>query len=462
MVTRRWIGISLISLVFLGLIVIFSACTEVEPGPRVWIDYPTDGSTIPLGESQRVISHAFAVEGLADFVLSVDGQPYNMGSALEPGASFSEYLVDWLPKKEGLHTLQVAAYSSAGDVARSELVTVDVVEKLPTTTHTSVLSSTLGTPDLLINSVEAVVAGYKDDDPYCNIRLVYENGGEVPIPDDFTIEFSFDGSPVQSASFPGGLTPAATAEANFVYQFVGMHNIGIILDSTNVISETIETNNSFLESRRCGEEIVESTPTPTTSPTPDVITAPEIQFWAEPSTINAGGCTEINWLVKNAESVFFDGDQQPFKGSFEDCLCSDQRYTLTVFRYDGSQEKRTVDITVVGECVTPTVPDDTPPQPPVPSVPANNLDLTCRSSQNLAWLPVQDPSGIEGYYGELERRASPNEKFSPVLKWGLVASKQYSVNVECGWYYRWRVRAEDGAGNVGNWSTWSQFSVLLQ
>jgi hypothetical protein len=33
---------------------------------------------------------------------------------------------------------------------------------------------------------------------------------------------------------------------------------------------------------------------------------------------------------------------------------------------------------------------------------------------------------------------------------------------ECGWIYRWRVRAVDDVGNVGGWSGWSQFTVTLE
>jgi hypothetical protein len=36
-----------------------------------------------------------------------------------------------------------------------------------------------------------------------------------------------------------------------------------------------------------------------------------------------------------------------------------------------------------------------------------------------------------------------------------------SIQVECGWYYRWRVRARDGAGNSSVWSNWATFSVTL-
>jgi hypothetical protein len=44
---------------------------------------------------------------------------------------------------------------------------------------------------------------------------------------------------------------------------------------------------------------------------------------------------------------------------------------------------------------------------------------------------------------------------------GGITDKQRSIPVECGWTYRWRVRAVDGVGNVGSWSAWSSFIITL-
>jgi hypothetical protein len=91
------------------------------------------------------------------------------------------------------------------------------------------------------------------------------------------------------------------------------------------------------------------------------------------------------------------------------------------------------------------------------------LLLSCRSSQSLAWQPVSDPSGIAEYRVEIQR--SPDNinwsdtSESPIT--GLV-DKTTSVSVDCGWYYRWRVRAVDGAGNQGEWSSWSYFTIILE
>ena len=83
--------------------------------------------------------------------------------------------------------------------------------------------------------------------------------------------------------------------------------------------------------------------------------------------------------------------------------------------------------------------------------------LSCRSSTVLSWNPASDPSGISGYYVQLQvitalRAPQPQT-------WGPLTGTQLSVPVSCGLLYRWAVRAEDGAGNPGRWSEEAQFGV---
>jgi hypothetical protein len=209
------------------------------------------------------------------------------------------------------------------------------------------------------------------------------------------------------------------------------------------------------------------TVTPVITDTPTSPPGAVIQFWAEPPEIAAGACTTIRWHAENVQSVVFGGLDQPFDGSYGDCLCGNQRYTLTVTHLDGTEEKRTVDISVTGSCDTPTVPppepevDTTPPNAPSPAVPDNGLTLSCRGSQNLAWLPVEDESGIAEYQVEVQRHSGDNNWQAAPGGSISVADKTTSIPVECGWYYRWRVRALDGAGNLGSWSGWWQFAVTL-
>jgi len=225
--------------------------------------------------------------------------------------------------------------------------------------------------------------------------------------------------------------------------------------------------------------VITNTPTPVISVTPTITDTPTlpppasavIQFWADPPNVTAGACTTIRWHVENVSRVIFGGIDQPFDGSYSDCMCTSQRYTLIVTHLDGSEERRTVDVAVSGTCITPATPtftptspppsDTTPPPAPSPAVPANGLSIACKAAQSLAWLPVSDPSGISGYQVQVQRHAGDNNWQAAPGGSLNVADKTVNVPVECGWYYRWRVRAVDGAGNVGDWSGWWLFTITL-
>jgi len=222
----------------------------------------------------------------------------------------------------------------------------------------------------------------------------------------------------------------------------------------------------------CPTLVITVTPVITDTPTPVItVTSPPsasiIQFYSYPPEIAAGSCATIYWNVENAQRVVFGGVDQPFSGSYETCLCENERYTLTVIHMDGTEERRTVDISVTGSCITPDVPppapevDTTPPDAPSPAVPDNGLTLSCRASQNLVWLPVDDKSGIAEYQVQVQRHSGDNNWQAAPSGSISVSDKTTSVPVECGWYYRWRVRAIDGAGNASGWSGWSQFAITL-
>ncbi len=202
--------------------------------------------------------------------------------------------------------------------------------------------------------------------------------------------------------------------------------------------------------------------TPVVTDTPTTVPGAVIQFWADPAKVTAGACTTLRWHVENVQRVIFGGVEQSFDGSYKDCLCSNQSYTLRVIYLDGTEEQRQVTINVTGECVTPTPVDNTPPPATTPAVPANGLTLSCRGSQSLVWLPVSDPSGIAEYQVQVHRHAGDNNwqavSGSPFTG---ISGKTTTIPVDCGWYYRWRVRAVDGAGNVGPWSGWWLFAITL-
>ena len=154
-----------------------------------------------------------------------------------------------------------------------------------------------------------------------------------------------------------------------------------------------------------------------------------------------------------------------------DCFCSTQTYILHVTDLNGVEQTQQLTVQVNGACVTPsplepsvtptTPADSTPPPAPVLAVPDNGLTLACRATQSLVWQPVSDPSGIARYEIQVQRHSGDINWKDVTGSIFSTSDKFMNLSVECGWYYRWRVRAVDGAGNVGSWSGWSQFSVTI-
>ena len=66
---------------------------------------------------------------------------------------------------------------------------------------------------------------------------------------------------------------------------------------------------------------------------------------------------------------------QPLDGSYEACLCDDERYSLAVTIWTARTENRSVDVAVNGDCVTPEPVDGEAPPVPQPAVPANGLTI---------------------------------------------------------------------------------------
>jgi len=209
--------------------------------------------------------------------------------------------------------------------------------------------------------------------------------------------------------------------------------------------------------------VVEAVPlipiTPTLTDTPTLVPAPvaNVTFWADPETIDAGNCTNISWQAENVKSLVFGGVEQEMEGVFNACLCKNETYTLTVTNLDDSVEKLKANINVVGTCA-----DTTPPPAPNPGAPGNGASLTCRSYQDVGWGVVSDESGISQYQLKVQRHSGDNNWTDiPGSVFSGISGTAKNISVECGWYYRWQVRAVDGEGNVGAWSNWWQFVINL-
>jgi hypothetical protein len=233
-------------------------------------------------------------------------------------------------------------------------------------------------------------------------------------------------------------------------------------DSTTIIvgDNTQAQNNIIITPTTKITPTIEISLTPTLTST--MVPETAIQFWADPASIKAGSCTTLQWRTENVQKVIFGGIEQPFSGKEQVCLCKSASYPLTITLLDGTIAKPLVNIEVIGMCETPVASDTTAPPAPDQAVPSDGQSITCKSSQSLVWLPVSDPSGIGEYQVQTQRSSDQATwKTAPGSPVNGIKDKKTTIPVECGWYYRWKVRAIDGKGNVGPWSGWSRFSITL-
>lgn len=481
------------------------ACARqnVPSGPRAWIDAPQEGWVALSDTDVQVISHAYVQEGVTEGVLYVNGSPYARSTPKQSG-TLVEFNHQWHPSQEGDYLLHVNTYSPAGAVIESDDVHVRVLARPSATPPASSTPTSVGAPDLTVVRVEAIVAGYKDDVPFCNTHVVLSNAGTVSVPNAFSIRFLYDGTPILENSMAGGLPPGGTAETTFVYQFIGTPPIGVNLDSTNLVLETNELNNAFAGALMCAgtptairptatlvpsrtytptftgtltpSPVPSNTSTPTATPSPSPVPTntptatrsatavptntptptpapPVVNFRADMTELIRGQCTTLRWDVDNVTAVYLDGQGVAGHSTRQVCPAQTTTYQLHI-----EAPAANLDSSLTIQVSEP--PDTTPPPVPDPRVPQDGLAINCRTTQTLAWLPVTDESGIKGYYVKLERATTPGN-WQSVRGWGPLPDKQVSASVECGGKYRWAVRAADNAGNISNWSAWSAFSIQL-
>jgi hypothetical protein len=194
-------------------------------------------------------------------------------------------------------------------------------------------------------------------------------------------------------------------------------------------------------------------PTEIPEPTGTPVPPPQVNFWVDDDSITAGECTVLHWQVSWTTYLEVNGTEVAGTGTWSVCPESTVTYTIHAEGPGG-----TVDQSIV--VTVSAAPDTTPPPVPTPQVPADGLVIECKSKQDLAWLPVQDPSGVV-YYVKLEQQIKADE-WSSVAGYGPLTAKQVEAEVDCGGIYRWAVRAEDGAGNISAWSAWYTFSIEME
>ncbi len=193
-------------------------------------------------------------------------------------------------------------------------------------------------------------------------------------------------------------------------------------------------------------------PPPTATPLPPTIAS----FQANPPSVTAGECTTLSWAVEGHISAVYLGEEGVYDHDSSE-MCPDATTTYNL-RALGPGGETTADATVnVTEPPSPT-PDTQGPPAPGGMSPTGGAEVGC-GAVTLSWNPASDPSGINTYYVKVE-------KVTGTYKSGAWTTSDTDLTIaaawlECGQQYRWAVRAEDGVGNVGPWSSWGQFGVEL-
>ncbi len=122
-----------------------TACEPEPTGPRAWIDSPMEGTIVPAGSPVAVLSHVDAQGGVAEVLLSVNGQVYRRQPP-ESGV-FSKSTLEWFPDKEGDYLLEVTAFSRDGEASTPARVRIRVTGKsTATATSTPLLPTTTRLP----------------------------------------------------------------------------------------------------------------------------------------------------------------------------------------------------------------------------------------------------------------------------------------------------------------------------
>ncbi|MBN1148531.1 MAG: FHA domain-containing protein [Anaerolineales bacterium] len=95
-----------------------------------------------------------------------------------------------------------------------------------------------------------------------------------------------------------------------------------------------------------------------------------------------------------------------------------------------------------------------PPPAPTDLFPPAIYKPGCVTSIDLSWAPVSDSDGIQVYQWQLQQSVGDYQATYVAYTSGQTASTGATVNLDCGHWYRWRVRAVDGSGLAGPYSEW--------
>jgi hypothetical protein len=425
-------------LAFLFATLILASCRGGDTGTYVWIDVPINNLHLSDVQPIKIEGHASNPGGVSQVEVWVNGDLIESISPTATSTNMSIFETVFSPTSPGEYVIQVIAIgsdetSSTPDksvVQIGELIVAAAIEDESTPTPT---------PEIIITVTPSQVPPEDEDEPT-----------EIPLP---IVNYWADPTEITA----GGCTTLYWETSNVsrvVFGGVEQEFNGSYSDcmcETQSYPLRVTHNDGTEETFRVTIDVTGTCSTDTP--------VPSVNYWADPTEITAGGCTTLYWETSNVSRVEFGGIDQELNGSYPDCMCETQTYPLRVTYNDGTQETFQVTINVTGICGTDTpVPDTTPPDPPTLLKPLNGTTLTCSSSTILRWDAASDPSGIDEYRVRVERHAGDNnwQAVSGSIFTGITGLEKM-LSIECGWTYRWRVRAIDGQGNVGDWSGWFAF-----
>ena len=155
-------------------------------------------------------------------------------------------------------------------------------------------------------------------------------------------------------------------------------------------------------------------PTATPQPPPR---RPEIAYFeANPSSINAGGCSTIRWGVDYAAAIYLDGEGVYDHDEWQVCPPTTTTYTLFATS-GGGEDTRSVEVTVI-QAPTPTsIPTSTPMEDNAPPS-ISNISLSANTISTFAGCSnppstttitarVRDESGVWAVIASLQLAGSP-------------------------------------------------------
>ena len=154
-------------------------------------------------------------------------------------------------------------------------------------------------------------------------------------------------------------------------------------------------------------------PTPTSSPVGQPTAPPEasVLFWADPTELNAGECSTVQWQTNHVRAVYLDGAGVSGLGAKTFCPCYDETHTLYVTYLDGQSELFSVTLDVTGTC---------PGSPPTPISPISPLGSptpqpTLSPGKTPAAIPTPTVMAVSPATPEPTPLPSvPSSAFSPV------------------------------------------------